>query len=408
MNRRRFRVVSDVARPRVLAGMAFVGLVLGNAHQVWGQERIRLAQDPLAGSRVFGQKGCVKCHSVNGLGGKVGPDLGQISRAGSFYELAAAIWNHVPAMHEQMEEYGIEGSQISAREAGNLIAFLFTLDYFDPPGDVEAGKTLFTTKQCVICHQIGAYGGVIGPSLDYLSQYASPILVAAAVWNHGPAMTQMMESKGVQRPTFKDSELLDLITYLESVAPGPLQGPLYVLPGDPDEGEVVFTEKGCVSCHSVRGLGGKVGPDLATRGLYRGLTDFASAMWNKAPAMEAAMASRGIDVPQLGAGEMADLVAYLYSVQYFADAGDAESGQRLLNSRGCLTCHSFTGRGGSSAGDLAEVVGMDSPAAVMSSLWNHSVYMKATAQSQNVSWPSMSAADIADIMAILQTETANQ
>jgi hypothetical protein len=78
-----------------------------------GQEHIHMAENPLAGSRVFGEKGCVKCHSINGLGGTVGPDLGGISQAGSFYELAATMWNHVPGMTQRMTEYGIERSPMS-------------------------------------------------------------------------------------------------------------------------------------------------------------------------------------------------------------------------------------------------------------------------------------------------------
>ncbi len=393
---------------RAVTCLAFATLLCGIPRAALAQERMGLAQNPMAGAQVFGEKGCVKCHSINGLGGRVGPDLGGISRAGSFYELAATLWNHVPGMKASMQEHGIEQSSISAREAADLIAFLFTIDYFDSPGDVEAGKELFTEKECVVCHQIGVYGGVIGPSLDHLSQYGSPILVAAALWNHGPAMSQLMESKGVERPSFQGSELLDLISYLESVSPYPLQGPLYVLPGDPDEGEVVFTEKKCIECHSVGGLGGKVGPDLAKHGPNRGLTDFATAMWNKAPAMAEAMRVREVEVPQLGAGEMADLVAYLYSVQYFADAGDAESGRRLLGNEGCLGCHSLDGRGGEAATDLAEVMGMDTPAAVMASLWNHAIYMEAALESQETTWPTLSDKEIADIMAFLQMRSSNQ
>ncbi len=391
----------SVCRSRLFL-LAVASMLGGIPGTLLGQEHIHMAENPLAGSRVFGEKGCVKCHSINGLGGTVGPDLGGISQAGSFYELAATMWNHVPGMTQRMTEYGIERSPMSPREAADLTAFLFTLDYFDPPGDVEAGKRLFTEKQCVVCHQIGLYGGVIGPSLDHLSQYGSPILVAAALWNHGPAMSELMASRGIVRPTFQGSELLDLVSYLESVAPEPLQGPLYVLPGDPDEGEVVFTEKSCVECHSVAGFGGNVGPDLAAKGLYQGLTDFATAMWNKAPAMAEVMSARRIEIPRLGSGEMADIVAYLYSVQYFADAGDAEDGRSLLSTKGCLACHSLAGRGGATASDLEEVVGHDSPAAVLASLWNHSLPMETEVMTQAMSWPRLSDQEIADIMAFLQ------
>ncbi len=373
---------------------------------VLSQELSDLAHDPLAGSRVFGTKGCVKCHSINGLGGAVGPDLGRIAQRRSFHELAAAMWNHLPVMSEAMREYGIARQEMDAREAGDLIAFLFTLDYFDPPGDVERGKLLFSEKKCVVCHQVGVYGGVIGPALDFLSQYGSPILVAAAMWNHGPAMAREMEAKGIVRPSFSDSELTDLIAYLESVGPQPLQGPLYVLPGRAEEGRVVFYEKHCVECHSVYGVGGRGGSDLARQERHRSLTEFAAGMWNKAPAMMAAMRRRGIRLPQLGAGEMADLVAYLYSVQYFAEAGDAERGELRLRQKGCLRCHALNGAGGSEAPDLGRMSELGSPAAVISAAWNHGPVMAAALAASGGEWPRFSPLEMADLMAFLQASAA--
>ncbi len=388
----------------VLSSMALAVLLW--ATLAYSQERFGLTQNALAGSQVFGSKGCVKCHAVNGLGGTLAPDLGRIARRRSFYDLAATMWNHLPAMGKQMQQLGIERPQMDEREAGDLVAFLFTLDYFDPPGDVEAGKQLFVEKKCVVCHQIGVYGGVVGPSLDHLGQYGSPILVAAAMWNHGPGMEAMMQAKGVKRPTFTGSELTDLISYLESISPPPLGGPLYVLPGGAEEGRVIFTEKGCVECHSVQGVGGRVGPDLARRGLHWGLTEFAAAMWNKAPAMTAAMGARGIDVPHLGAGEMADLVAYLYSVQYFAESGNPEAGRQLLRAKGCLACHSIDGRDGKTATDLSRSTGVSSPAAVIAEMWSHSALMEAAGITEE-SWPRLSAEELADITAFLQTPRQN-
>jgi cytochrome c2 len=226
------------------------------------------------------------------------------------------------------------------------------------------------------------------------------------MWNHGPAMEAVMAEKGLERPTFTGAELVDLISYLEAVSPPPLSGPLYVLPGDPEEGRLIFTERACIKCHRVQGVGGRVGPDLARRGRQWGLTEFAAAMWNKEPAMLAAMRAQDIIVPQLAAGEMADLVAYLYSVQYLAEGGDAESGRRLLQAKGCLACHSLEGRGGSLATDLASRTGMSSPAEVIATLWSHSVLMIAVEQI-DVDWPTFSSEEMADVAAFFQTQSEN-
>ncbi|HSG82426.1 MAG TPA: c-type cytochrome [Gemmatimonadota bacterium] len=393
-------------RAEVASSLVAAVLLLSASQPTWAQERWALTQNPLAGSQVFGSKGCVKCHSVNGLGGKLAPDLGAISERRSLYDLAATMWNHLPRMQQRMRELGIERPRLSDREAGDLVAFLFTLDYFDPPGDPAVGERLFDEKRCVVCHQVGVHGGVEGPSLDHLGQYGSPILVAAAMWNHGPGMQAMMEKKGIERPTFSSTELANLISYLESVSPPSLAGPLYVLPGNANEGRVTFAEKGCAECHSARGLGGREAPDLARREVSWDLTQFAAAMWNKAPGMTARMTSRGIQVPQLGAGEMADLVAYLHSLHYFNESGDAQAGRRLLSSSGCLTCHSLDGQGASAAGNLNEIMQMVSPAQVISALWNHAAYTEA-ADSLPVPWPLLSAEQMADIAAFLQAPRQN-
>ncbi|UCC81812.1 MAG: c-type cytochrome [Gemmatimonadota bacterium] len=398
--------ISLCGRADIAPSLAVAVLILWASQPVHAQERWGLTQNPMAGSQVFGSKGCVKCHSVNGLGGKLGPDLGHSGERRSLYDLTATMWNHLPGMEERMQELGIERPRLSDREAGDLVAFLFTLDYFDPPGDSGAGERLFDEKKCVVCHQVGVHGGVAGPSLDHLGQYGSPILVAAAMWNHGPGMQAMMEKKGIERPTFSGSELTDLIAYLESISPPSLAGPLYVLPGNANEGRVTFAERGCAGCHSVRGVGGSGAPDLARREVSWDLTQFAAAMWNKAPNMTAQMQTRGIQVPQLGAGEMADLVAYLHSVRYFAESGDVRAGQRLLGSSGCLTCHSLDGQGASAASNLAERTGMMSPAQVISAMWNHVASTEA-GDSLAVEWPVLSAEEMADIAAFLQAPRRN-
>ena len=398
-----FRGLRLVEGSALGAAGGFLVLLLLTPGAGSAQEALEPAQDPLAGSEVFAAKGCVECHAVNGLGGAVGPDLGRIARRRSFYELAATLWNHIPLMGEGMEEHGVEHREMDAHEAADLIGFLFTLNYFDAPGDVRRGKQLFTEKKCLVCHRVGRYGGEVGTNLDFVGRYGSPILVAASMWNHGAVMSDSMEAKGVKRPGFEAAELVDLIAYLESAAPEAVEGRVYVLPGRAGAGRVVFVEKGCYQCHSVQSVGGQTGPDLAAAGRQWGLTEFAAAMWNKAPAMLAQLKGSDRPVPSLGAVEMADLVAYLYAIGYFAELGDAELGEQRLRDSGCLGCHSIGGYGATTARDFDYVREMESPAEVSAALWNHALLVEAGTEVIQGPWPRLGAEELADIMAYLQT-----
>lgn len=363
-------------------------------------------QDPQAGSRVFGSKGCIHCHSISGVGGDIGPDLGRVDRPRSFYDLAAAMWNHLPGMVERMRSLGVSRTRLSPQETADLVAFLFSLNYFDEPGDLEKGKRLFVEKKCIVCHQIGGMGGVVGPNLDSLGHYASPIYVAAAMWNHAPAMIKTMRSRGIKRPVFRPGELRNLMAYLRSVASGVSQDPLYVIPGKIDQGKRLFVEKRCSECHRVRGRGGRIGPELGEQVRPRSLFEFASLMWNKAPSMISVMERRGIPIPKIRVDEMADIVAYLTSVQYF-EAGDPNRGRGLLSDKQCLSCHSLEGIGGSIAGDLARTKGLDSPATALSALWNHSLISQSRLKPLWSKWPQFSAQEMADLLAFLQTVGQN-
>jgi mono/diheme cytochrome c family protein len=386
------------------SSLAVLVLLVLASQTAFGQALVGPTQDPLAGSRVFGEKGCTRCHAVNGVGGQVGPDLGRVPGPRGFYDLGAALWNHLPQMAERMRQLGIPRPRLDARETGDLIAFLSTLNYFDPPGDVEKGRRLFTGKRCIVCHQVAGIGGVVGPSLDFLGQYGSPIFAAATMWNHGPAMAEAMRRRGIPRPRFEGSELADLIAYLRSASPERMEEPLYLVPGRAEDGRHLFAEKRCAECHGLRGRGGRVGPDLAERRREWSLMQFAAAMWNKAPAMTEAMNRQGIPVPQLRPAEVADLVGYLYSVRYFAVPGDVQRGREILTTKGCVGCHSVQGRGAKTATDLAAAKGLDSAAGVMAALWNHLFAAQRPTDPARV-WPELRPGDVADLVAFLGTLT---
>ena len=357
----------------------------------------------IAGWDVFANKGCGKCHAIRGFGGGVGPDLGRIQTGKSFFEIGAAMWNHLPRMGERMRAIRIERPQLTPKEASDVIAFIFTAQYFDELGDAKAGEKLFASKGCVQCHAVGGQGGSVGPALDAMKRANSPVLVAAAMWNHGPQMAEVMKAKGIPRPAFQGREIVDLIAYVVEAAKDSGGDTAQVVPGTPERGEKLFAERHCVACHSVGGKGGKVGPDLGHAGHHVSLTRFAALMWNHGPAMWVRMKERGIDVPKLAGQDMADVLSYLYVSHYFEQTASRARGQKLVQDRGCTACHSVRGKGGKLAADFATSTVVGSPGSLIAGMWNHAVYMEAKAQKQDIAWPALNGQELADIATYLNS-----
>ena len=355
-------------------------------------------QDPATGARVFDSAGCVKCHAINGAGGKVGPDLARGARTRSFYDLASAIWNHLPNMTSRMQQMGVARVKLSPEDAGNVAAYLYTLNYFDRPGRPDAGKRLFADKKCVQCHQVEGRGGTVGPSVDAFKRFSSPLYVAAAMWNHGPQMAEAMKAQGIERPHLSADELRDLIAYLSPATSR--TGPVPTTAGGAERGRLIFGEKGCVSCHPV--TGGGPGPSLVGRGVRRSPLEFAAALWEKAPAMLAARKPEMGPPPTLTADDMADLVAYLDATGYFAGSGSVTGGWRVMADKGCLVCHGVHGERGKPASDLTRASALESRAAVLASFWNHTTVTAPAAGGGRSPWPAISPREMADLMALLQ------
>jgi mono/diheme cytochrome c family protein len=321
----------------------------------------------------------------------------------TFFGLAAVMWNHIPAMQGRMDALGIERPHLSADEMADLVLFLFTVHYSEASGDTEAGRDLFVERRCIMCHQVGGVGGVAGPDLDRGVEFDSPSQVAAAMWNHGPAMAESMRSRGIERGTFTGAELVDLLAYINSAGDASREISLLPLPGSTSRGGELYRTKRCDACHGVQGSGGR-GPNLAQRGRDWGMADFAAAMWNKAPAMLAQMQVAGLRAPELTAPQMADIVAYLHSLRYFETSGDPGLGRRQVRDRGCLECHSLDGRGGGSASELAMSQRWDSPAAVLAALWNHTLVTETVTEGEDRGWPTFEEKEMAHLIAFLQAQ----
>jgi mono/diheme cytochrome c family protein len=177
--------------------------------------------NPLSGKKLFRSKGCIECHSIEGEGAHAAPDFGKIEFPRTLAGMAALMWNHSPDMMRMMKMRHIPRQNIAPQEMADILAYLFAVRFFDPPGDAMRGAKIFEDKNCVICHTVGSGGrsGSIGPNLGRLKNI-SIINVTNAIWNHGPAMMERMREYGFSWPVLADSDLNDIVAYLESSKKG--------------------------------------------------------------------------------------------------------------------------------------------------------------------------------------------
>ena len=78
--------------------------------------------------------------------------------------------------------------------------------------------------------------------------------------------------------------------------------------GSPQSGGELFQRKGCARCHTVNGVGGATGPELASgRPDGSQQEQLVVAMWNHAPRMWERMQEERVETPRLDDQEIADL-----------------------------------------------------------------------------------------------------
>jgi mono/diheme cytochrome c family protein len=82
--------------------------------------------DSHKGHQLFMNKGCVACHSVNGVGGDTGPslDAGDMPAPMNAFEFAARMWKGAPAMVQRQQEELGDVIKLTGQELADLIAFV--------------------------------------------------------------------------------------------------------------------------------------------------------------------------------------------------------------------------------------------------------------------------------------------
>lgn len=110
-----FRAMEDVSPEdmhRTLDLLTDLGLALPPMNSEHGRE-------------VFLEKGCIVCHSVNGVGGEVGPSLNaaDMPEPMNAFEFAARMWRGAPVMAEMQRDLLGAMIDLNGQDLADIIAF---------------------------------------------------------------------------------------------------------------------------------------------------------------------------------------------------------------------------------------------------------------------------------------------
>ena len=366
---------------------------------------VELPDNPTVGARLFAEKQCVKCHSLGGNKTGIGPELGRIHFTGTVLDVAGAFWNHAPVMREKMRDLKIQAPLLTSREMADIVAFVTAYRYYltelGESGNPALGEQVFKAKLCIRCHSAQSDWGKPGPSLQRYRRQFSAISMAQIMWNHGPQMANVMRQRGVPWPKFVGREMGDLLAYLQAGNEGVATDRVYFEPGSPRRGRDLFQAKRCIACHAIAGEGGHIGPDLAKKGreLVGSVSSIAGLMWNHSQVMTAELARQAIPRATFSGQEMADIIAYLYFVNYATVYGSPERGERIFKEK-CAPCHS-AGVGKRIGPELGAVSGLDDPVSVIAAMWNHSQQMGDEVRKRGMVWPRFLPGETADLTSYL-------
>ena len=339
--------------------------------------------DAYRGASLLEKNKCTECHSIRGQGGKLGPDLGiRGSRQYTPAVMASVMWNHAPKMWSAMAAHGVERANFSERDAADLFAYFYSVRFFERPGKAEQGKQVFVANHCMECHPLAASTPGVGkPVLEWTS-ISDPIVLVEAMWNHSLVMKKALTAKQFKWVTLSAQDLADLSAYLQNLPQVPRAAVNFWLPG-PEQGEVLFREKGCEGCHQ-----GGDSPEYQMSN--QTLTGIAAAMWNHTP--------RIADPPAISVDEMRQIIAYLWEKQSLGAAGNVERGKQAFEDKNCALCHNDPKSG---APQLGKGKLAYSPITMVSVLWKHGPTMLEQMRQKKVPWPNLSPSELSDVTAYL-------
>ncbi|MBL8234897.1 MAG: hypothetical protein JNL98_40730 [Bryobacterales bacterium] len=281
--------------------------------------------------------------------------------------LAGVVWGHAPQMWSSPEA----ADPPARANAADMLAYFFAAGYFEPIGDPGRGALRFGKLRCATCHSTG--------DVAKWNVIANPAALLHAMWQHRDEMRKAMDSRKMAWPSLSIDDMRDLLSLI-AFRTGKANHQPQPDSGDAGRGRQLFANRECSECH--RGI-----LALDRDPFEHSLTELAAALWNHAPMLTRTPAP-------LSQQETSDILAYLWELRYFDEAGNALRGRTVFETHGCGNCHA----------DPAKRTPIDSVGALRA-VWSH---YKVWKESRVAVWPRFTGSEMADLLAFWNARPSSE
>jgi cbb3-type cytochrome oxidase cytochrome c subunit len=262
-------------------------------------QAVEIIGSPERGKKIFLDSRCVGCHTVEGRGGDIGPELAKISSKAYAQRLIQDIKNpHKLWDDSKMPIYGFADAEIS-----DLVKFMKE-DYVDLELDEEqaarqiqlvgnadrdSGKELIEKYGCTGCHsnidgvqdrgeigvELTAIGTIHISRLEFGEIKVSPKERTVPNWLYNKMINPRLFKPGLKMPdfSFNNLDVEAVTTYLLSLKAEEVPAAYFLPLGEPPstyapQGEFgkILNKYRCLVCHKINGKGGKMANDLSQEG----------------------------------------------------------------------------------------------------------------------------------------------
>lgn len=390
------------------------------------------------GKTKFREARCISCHSVEGRGGHLAVELGKVAskvRAVWLYNYISNPKKFQPQV--EMPQFGFSEEETAAVTAYIESEFVdwdaeedTTTNYQAPADFYEKGLSVFNKYNCVGCHRLSTEGIAEnkGPDLSQIGDKklyqvewgGSQVQHTLYDFIENKIKTPRLFGDRTRMPVFEltDEQREKITTYLLSLRDKDLPVNFMQIEdhglNNLPQGAVgkIFMKYSCLKCHSIKGQGGDIAPDLGIVGSRlqtEWMRRYFKVPYSIRPIVEERMPDLFIRDDEVDAVlNYFDTVLLDDSVQKYPGLKESKAGiergkSLFFDKYGCQSCHIVHGKGGYVGPPLDDTGNRLKPGWIISWLRNPQKYLPETIEPRT-GMPLSEAIDITQYLMTLKKE----